>query len=141
MKNIPAIRLIRLQWDVRNFYKLFVVGKAMGIYMNENSLTHGIKTKDKLGYALGDTAGLLTFGLISSFLQMFYTDTLKIDPAKIAILFLIARIWNAINNPMWGAFIDSRKPTKHGRFRPYILGASIPLAIPQSLCLPIFHLS
>ena len=29
--------------------------------MNETSLTHGIKTKDKLGYALGDTAGLLTF--------------------------------------------------------------------------------
>ena len=97
--------------------------------MNETSLTHGIKTKDKLGYALGDTAGLLTFGLISSFLQMFYTDTLKIDPAKIAILFLIARIWDAINDPIWGAFIDSRKPTKHGRFRPYILGASIPLAI------------
>lgn len=97
--------------------------------MNENSLTHGIKTKDKIGYALGDTAGLLTFGLISSFLQMFYTDTLKIDPAKIAVLFLVARIWDAINDPMWGAFIDSRKPTKYGRFRPYILGASIPLAI------------
>lgn len=97
--------------------------------MEEKSLTHGIKLKDRVGYALGDTAGLLTFGLISSFLQMFYTDTLRIDPAKIAVLFLIARIWDAINDPMWGAFIDSRKPTKHGRFRPYIFGASIPLAI------------
>ena len=29
----------------------------------------------------------------------------------------------------WGGFIDSRRPTRFGRFRPYILGASVPLAI------------
>lgn len=97
--------------------------------MSENQATHGIKIKDRVGYALGDTAGLLTFALISSFLQVFYTDSLGISPAKIAVLFMIARIWDAINDPMWGAFVDSRKPTRHGRFRPYILGASIPLAI------------
>lgn len=97
--------------------------------MSEAISTHGIKMKDRIGYALGDTAGLLTFALISSFLQVFYTDSLGIDPAKIAVLFMVARIWDAINDPMWGAFVDSRKPTKYGRFRPYILGASIPLAI------------
>lgn len=97
--------------------------------MAEKSLTHGIGAKDRIGYALGDTAGLLTFALISSFLQVFYTDTLGITPGKVAILFMVARIWDAINDPMWGAFVDSRKPTKYGRFRPYILGASIPLAI------------
>ena len=91
--------------------------------------THGIKFKDKLGYALGDTAGLLSFGLITPFQMMFYTDVFGIAPKKIAVLLLIARIWDAINDPMWGGFIDSRKPTKYGRFRPYILGMSLPLAI------------
>ncbi len=28
-----------------------------------------------------------------------------------------------------GGFIDSRKPTKWGRFRPYVMWASIPLAV------------
>ena len=97
--------------------------------MSDNQATHGIKMKDRIGYALGDTAGLLTFALISSFLQVFYTDSLGIDPKKLVMFFLIARIWDAINDPMWGSFIDSRKPTKYGRFRPYIFGASIPLAI------------
>lgn len=91
--------------------------------------THGIKLKDKIGYALGDTAGILTFGLVTPFQLMFYTDVLHIDGNKAAVLLLIAKIWDAINDPMWGAFIDSRKPSKRGRFRPYILGASIPLAI------------
>lgn len=97
--------------------------------MEKEQITYGIKFKDKLGYALGDAGGQLSFSLISSFQQMFYTDVLKIKPSKISTLLFIARIWDAINDPMWGGFIDSRKPTRFGRFRPYIFGASIPLAI------------
>ena len=40
-----------------------------------------------------------------------------------------ARLWDAINDPIWGAFIDSRKPTKQGKFRPYVFWFSIPLAV------------
>ncbi len=97
--------------------------------MEENKKTYGIKAVDKIGYALGDMGGILTFSLVSSFLTMFYTDILHFTSASITILMLVARIWDAINDPMWGAFIDSRKPTRFGRFRPYILGASVPLAL------------
>lgn len=95
----------------------------------EKGASHGISFKDKVGYALGDTGGILTFGLVTPFQLMFYTDVLGITAAKAGVLLLVARIWDAINDPMWGAFIDSRKPTRYGRFRPYILGASFPLAI------------
>lgn len=97
--------------------------------MQNNNLTHGIKFKDKIGYAMGDLGGILTFSLIGAFQNKFYTDVLQINPAKIAVLILVARLWDAINDPLWGAFIDSRKPTKQGRFRPYIFSFSIPLAI------------
>ncbi|MCI9111893.1 MAG: MFS transporter [Eubacterium sp.] len=97
--------------------------------MEEKLQTHGIKFKDKFGYALGDMGGVLTFSLISSFLNMFYTDVLGISAANITILMIVARVWDAINDPLWGSFIDSRKPTKFGRFRPYILWASLPMAV------------
>ncbi len=99
----------------------------------ENLQTHGIKFKDKVGYALGDAGGLLTFSLIGAFQNKFYTDALGISPAKIVVLILIARIWDAINDPLWGAFIQSRKPNPKGQFRPWILGFSIPLAISAAL--------
>lgn len=95
--------------------------------------THGIKFIDQFGYALGDMGGVLTFSLIGAFQNQFYTGVLGIDPAKIAIIILLVRIWDAVNDPMWGAFVDSRKPTKHGRFRPYILGFAVPLAISSIL--------
>ena len=43
--------------------------------------THGIKVKDKLGYALGDMGGIMTFGLVSSlcFIQMYWAY----PPAKL----------------------------------------------------------
>ena len=91
--------------------------------------TYGIGFKDKVGYALGDAAGLMTFALVGSFLQMFYTNVLYIDPKKITTLFLVARIWDAINDPMWGAFVDHRGGGKNGKFRPYLRWFSTPLAL------------
>lgn len=88
-----------------------------------------LSKKNIIGYALGDTGGVLSFGVVSSFLQMYYTDVLHISLAKITVLMLVARVWDAINDPLCGAFIDSRKPTKYGRFRPYVFWLSFPMII------------
>ena len=88
-----------------------------------------LPVRNYVGYAMGDMAGVLTFGTIGAFLQMFYTDILHISLASITVLMMVARIWDAVNDPMCGALIDSRKPTKYGRFRPYVLYFSVPLAL------------
>ena len=82
-----------------------------------------------IGYALGDMGGVIAFGTIGSFLQMFYTDVMHISLPKITALMLVARIWDAINDPICGALIDARKPTKWGRFRPYVMWFSVPMLI------------
>ena len=91
--------------------------------------TYGIGLSEKIGYALGDAAGLMTFGLVGSFLQVFYTNVLYIDASKITILFLVARIWDAINDPLWGGIIDRHKAGKNGKYRPYLRWVSFPLAL------------
>ena len=97
--------------------------------MSNQEKTYGIRFSEKIGYALGDAAGLFTFGLVGSFLQKFYTNVMYIDPAKITVLFLVARIWDAINDPIWGGIIDRRKPGRQGKYRPYLIWASVPLAV------------
>ena len=44
------------------------------------SRTSGIKAKDKIGYAMGDLASCLVFGLTQSVLNKYYTDVLEIRP-------------------------------------------------------------
>lgn len=101
--------------------------------------TKKLTAKNVFGYAMGDTGGVLAFGVIGSFLNMYYTDVFGIDAAKLTILFLVARLWDAINDPMMGAFVDSRKPNPKGRFRPWIYFFSFPMIISLILLfLPIY---
>ena len=88
-----------------------------------------VTAKDVVGYALGDTGGQLTFGLVGVFLTMFYTDILGITTTQIAVLMFIARLWDGISDPIWGYLIDHIKPSRFGRFRPWLLWGSVPLAV------------
>lgn len=91
--------------------------------------TSGINISDKLGYALGDAGCLLVFGLVGSLLQKFYTDILFIDAGKITLLFLLARVWDAINDPLMGRLVDVVKPTSAGKYKPWLVRMAVPMAI------------
>ena len=91
--------------------------------------TSGIKAKDKIGYAMGDLASCLVFGLTQSVLNKYYTDVLEISVLSVMIMTIIARIWDAINDPIWGRIIDGAKPRKDGRYRHWIKVFAIPVAL------------
>lgn len=91
--------------------------------------TSGLATKDYIGYAMGDTACCLVFGLVTSFLQKFYTDIFFLDPLFIMLMFIGARVWDAINDPIMGRIADTVKLSKWGRYRPWFLWASGPLIL------------
>ena len=101
---------------------------------------NAIGIKEGIGYMFGDIGNLLVLTFISTFLKVFYTDSLMVgfDADKvyndITVLFLVVRLWDAVNDPMWGLLVDARKPTPQGKFRPYIKVVSIPLAIACILC-------
>ena len=93
-----------------------------------------IGIKEGMGYMLGDAGNLFVLTYVSSFLKVFYTDVLKIAPGKVANLFLITRLWDAINDPMWGTIVAKRRPGKDGKYRSYIKFIAIPLAVSQLIC-------
>lgn len=95
--------------------------------------TSGLKVKDYIGYAMGDTACCLVFGLVTSLLQKFYTDIFGLSPLFIMLMFIGARIWDAINDPIMGRIADTVKLSKWGRYRPWFLYASVPLVLSSIL--------
>jgi len=82
----------------------------------------------KLGYGLGGFASSMVFGLVSVHLIFYYTDVCGISPAWAGAIFLVARIWDAMTDPMMGLLADHTR-SKWGRYRPYILIGALPLAI------------
>lgn len=90
--------------------------------------------RDAAGYMYGEAANLFVLTFVSSYLKVFYTDILQINAGQIAILFLITRLWDAINDPIWGYLVAKKRPSKDGKFRPYLKWASFPLALSTVLC-------
>lgn len=88
-------------------------------------------------YGCGDFASNLCWTFIGSYLSLFYTDVVGMAPAVASAIMLIAKIWDGINDPMFGA-IAERTNTKRGRFRPYILFGSPILAILSVLAFTTF---
>lgn len=82
----------------------------------------GIKRASKMGvicYGLGDLASQFVWTFVGSYLTIFYTDIVGFAPATVSIIMLIARVWDAVNDPMMGSIAENTR-TKFGRFRPYI---------------------
>ncbi len=79
----------------------------------------------------------MSWYMINNYLMLFYTDILTLSAGAISLIMLIARIWDAINDPMMGNITD-RTRTRWGKFRPYIMFASPFLAIFNILTFTVF---
>ena len=99
-------------------------------------MDYKVKFKDQFGYFCGDYGGSLVNLYIDMWILTFATYILGIDAKWMAGLFLFARIWDGINDPLIGSLPDRFKIGKSGdRFKPYIRIAMVPLALS---CLLIF---
>jgi sugar (glycoside-pentoside-hexuronide) transporter len=86
-----------------------------------------------IGYSIGDLGINLNFQMIGFYLAYFYTDVFGISPGHVAGLFLMARVWDAINDPIMGYIADHTK-SRWGRFRPYLMFMAIPLNLVLFAC-------
>ncbi len=91
--------------------------------------------KDELGYMCGDMAGSFVNLFIDGYFLTFCTYVLGINAAWMGTLFLVARLWDAINDPIIGSFPDRWKLGKSGdKFKPWIKLFMVPLALSGILC-------
>lgn len=88
----------------------------------------GIPIWRKIGYGMGEAGSQLSFTLITSYLTVYYSDVVGLTAVAISVIMLVARIWDAINDPMFGVIAENTH-TKWGRFRPYIIFGAPVLAL------------
>lgn len=82
--------------------------------------TQKLSLKENFGHSFGIFGSSIIYAFLNTFLMKYYTDVIEITPAVIGTLFFIARIWDAINDPIMGLVVDKTK-TRWGKFRPYVL--------------------
>ena len=89
-----------------------------------NATTGGLTLKHKLGYAMGDLGGCMTFALMGAMVTRYYTNVLHVNTVVLATLLFIWNIWDAVNDPLMGILMDkmyAKNRNKNGKFRPWLL--------------------
>lgn len=92
--------------------------------LNEGRLS----TRTKLVYGVGDVGNAMVNSAIQFFLLVFYTDGALIGPALAGTALLVGKIYDAINDPVFG-WISDRTTSRFGKRRVYMIFGALPLAV------------
>lgn len=84
--------------------------------------------KEWLAYCVGALGQGMVYAVMSSYISDFYMNVLKLTPLFVLLLMLLARVWDAVNDPIMGYIMDRAHP-KRGKMRPYLLYTPIPIAV------------
>lgn len=87
---------------------------------------------ERLVYALGDLGSNFVWTFCSSFLTLYYTDSVLISAGLVGTIMLICRIFDGFSDIGAGILIEKTK-SKRGKARPWFGASIIPLVLIQLL--------
>ena len=99
----------------------------------QNNALRPFGMRDKIGYAMGDFGCNMSFAFINNYLMVFYVTCMGIKAKHFAIIILLAKIFDAINDPIIGGICDASKPGKDGKFKPWLRRMCGPVALASFL--------
>jgi len=79
--------------------------------------------KEKAAYGLGAVGKDMVYALSSSYVMYYYQDILGLQATFVGLILMIARVFDAINDPFMGVLV-AKTNTKYGKFRPWILSGT-----------------
>lgn len=87
-----------------------------------------LKWYNKLGYGSGDLAGNMVYSFLSSFVMLYLTNTVGLNPGIIGTLIMVSKLFDGVSDIFFGTMIDKTK-SKLGKARPWMLYAYIGCAV------------
>ena len=76
--------------------------------------------KELVGYLVGMFGQNLIYNIVATGLYFYFQNVICLPAMALGWIMTIARIWDAINDPMMGTIVDKTK-SKWGKCRPYLI--------------------
>ncbi|MBO6284545.1 MAG: MFS transporter, partial [Pseudobutyrivibrio sp.] len=83
---------------------------------------------EKVAYGLGAVGKDMVYMLSASYISIYFLDIMGISAVAIGILLMVARVFDAFNDPIMGVLVAKTK-TKWGKFRPWLFIGTVTNAI------------
>ena len=68
-----------------------------------------LKWYNKVGYGSGDLAGNVVYAFLSSFVMLYLTNTVGLNPGIIGTLIMVSKLFDGISDMFFGTMIDKTK--------------------------------
>ena len=88
----------------------------------------GLTGKEKFAYGIGAVGKDMVYMLSASYVLYYFQDILKTSAIAMGIILLVARVFDAFNDPIMGVIVAKTK-TRWGKFRPWLLIGTITNAV------------
>ena len=105
----------------------------MELSKNVRSNESDVSMKTLISFGMGSLGNNIICAMIGTYLTIYLTDSFGISAAAVGTLFLVARIIDAITDPIMGMVVDNTK-SKMGKSRPYLLFVPILMGISTIMC-------
>lgn len=87
-----------------------------------------LKWNNKLGYGIGDVAANCSYGLVTSFVLIYLTNTVGLNAGIVGTLIMVSKLLDGVSDIIFGMIIDRTK-TKMGKARPWMFGSQFGVSI------------
>ena len=84
--------------------------------------------KEKATYGLGAVGKDMVYMLSASYILYYFQDILGVSAAAMGVILLVARIFDAFNDPVMGVIVAKTK-TRWGKFRPWLFIGTLTNAV------------
>lgn len=104
--------------------------------MTEKTYESGLSFLQKVQFYIGSGGRSIIGGLVNSAFIKYYTDFIGLDPKWMGYVYILFTVWAAINDPIFGQWLDKRPYRKGiGKYRPAFI-KSIPFLAVITLAFP-----
>ena len=83
-----------------------------------------LSLKQKIAFGLGAVGKDMVYALSANYVMFYYQDTLHLSATFVGLILMIARIFDALNDPFMGILVAKTK-SRWGRFRPWLFSGTI----------------
>ena len=87
-----------------------------------------LSVKEKMAYGLGAVGKDMVYMLSASYVLYYFQDILGVSAVAMGVILLIARIFDAFNDPIMGIVV-AKTQTRWGKFRPWLMIGTLTNAV------------